>query len=485
MAALRVVSANTRLSLCISADEIDIADPLRFVPDRPHRLGVRRGRVLELELNAAPTCSMSPTPSTLGLYSAGSNARGQLATGDTEDAHTFAPCLFEGSLPGRLPDDTTAVLDIACGANHTLVLLERSGTREVWGCGDGRRGQLGPSHDREGSTAFRPLDLSHVEGLEGYVPRAVAAGWETSYVVLSSPAKSDVLISMGADDFGNLGIGGGKGLAAAHSIHRVPLLSAFPELPEGEQILNVRSLGAGPHHVVAAVSLTMADGPTTEALVGWGTARHGQLGDAMPNKQKGAPIQTSPRAIHMAGERLAPGTVSHSALGNQHTVFLHSAAKVSGMGSNRKSQIELLETVEDACDVACTWNGTYLLIRSGSRDEIVATGSNNHGQLGRGTVGTSGALARVDFPPSMGLRRILKLACGSEHVLCLVEVDSHETTRREVWGWGWNEHGNLGLRTTEDAHVPVRIWPAEGSIAVGRPLSVWGGNGTSWILIER
>lgn len=428
---------------------------------------------------------MSPTPSTLGLYSAGSNARGQLATGDTEDAHTFSPCRFRGSPPGHLPDGTTAVLDVACGANHTLALLSRDGTREVWGCGDGRRGQLGPAHVGEDGSAFWPLDLRG-EGLDGYVPRVVAAGWETSYVVLSSPGGSDVLISLGADDFGNLGVGGCKGATAAvQSIHRVPLLGALSNLPEGEKTLTVRSLNAGPHHVVAAVSLTMADGATTEALVGWGTARHGQLRDATSGTHKASPTQTSPRVIHLDGERSALGTVSHYALGNQHTVFLHSSGKVSGIGSNRKHQIELLETVEDARDVACTWNGTYVLTRDGSGDGIVATGSNNHGQLGRATVGTSVTLGRVDFPPSMDPWRILKLACGSEHVLCLVEVDSHGTTRREVWGWGWNEHGNLGIGTTEDAHVPVQIWPREGNIAATRVLDIWGGNGTSWIVVER
>ena len=297
-----------------------------------------------------------------------------------------------------------------------------------------------------------------------------------------------MLISMGADNFGNLGVGGARGKGATpsmQSIHRVSLLGASSNLPGGGQVLLVRSLSVGPHHVVAAVSLTMPDGATTEALVGWGTARHGQLGDATSGTQKAPPTQTSPRVIHLDGKRSVLGTVSHSALGNQHTVFLHSSGRVSGIGSNRKSQLELLETVEGARDVACTWNGTYVLTRDGPGDGIDATGSNNHGQLGRATSGTSGALGRVDFPPSLGPQRILKLACGSEHVLCLVEVDSHGTARREVWGWGWNEHGNLGIGTTEDAHVPVRIWPRDRNIAAIRVLDIWGGNGTSWIVVER
>ncbi|KAI0728373.1 regulator of chromosome condensation 1/beta-lactamase-inhibitor protein II [Fomitopsis betulina] len=423
---------------------------------------------------------MLSTPSTLCLYSSGSNARGQLGHGEDDDAHTFWPCVFLSAQPRQLPEGTT-VLHVACGANHTLVLLARreSGACEVWGCGDGRKGQLGPredNSDRSGSV-FRPLDL-RVEDLAGYSPRLVAAGWETSYVVFSRPGKSDVLISMGADDFGNLGIGGG-----GTAVYRVPLLAAFPDM--GEHTLTVWSLSAGPHHVVAVVSLDMVDGSTTEGLVGWGTSRHGQLGHATSGTQKASPIQNLPRAIHVDGTRSALGSVSHSALGNQHTVFLHSSAKVSGIGSNRKSQLALLDTIDGARGVACTWNGTYVLTRYGSDDQIIALGSNNHGQLGRTTVEPSGDPGRVNFPSPTGSPRILKLACGSEHVLCLVETNQDMGTRREVWGWGWNEHGNLGNGTTEDVHAPLRIYPTVGDDAVNRVLDVWGGNGTSWIVVER
>ncbi|KAJ7360882.1 hypothetical protein DFH08DRAFT_360705 [Mycena albidolilacea] len=31
----------------------------------------------------------------------------------------------------------------------------------------------------------------------------------------------------------------------------------------------------------------------------------------------------------------------------------------------------------------------------------------------------------------------------------------------EVWDWGWNEHGDLGVGTTENVSIPVKIWPRE------------------------
>ncbi|KAH9830404.1 regulator of chromosome condensation 1/beta-lactamase-inhibitor protein II [Rhodofomes roseus] len=373
----------------------------------------------------------------LSLLASGSNAQGQLATGDAEDAHILTPCLFDGCSPGQLPEGTTAITSVACGANHTLLLLARSHKQELWGCGDRRRGQLGPSYTpsaRVGSwsgAVFRPLDL-HVEGLPEFAPRLVAAGWETSYVVFSCQDKSDMLISMGADDFGNLGVGGVKGTTAAgRSLHVVPLLSAFADADMENVILSVQSLNSGPHHVVTVVKLTSADGSTNHGVIGWGTARHGQLGGAPANASRPSPFYATPHSICLDETMMTLGPIKHAALGNQHSVFLHASRRLSGLGSNRKSQRELLETVEDAHDVACTWNGTYAVCRDGAVDRVVATGSNSHGQLGRGDSEASRSLTSVNFPLPTPSLSVVKLACGSEHVLCLLEVKSEGDVRRE------------------------------------------------------
>ena len=84
------------------------------------------------------------------LYAAGSNAQGQLGTTNCDDAHTFSPCAFAGSPPGELPPGTESIVHVAGGGNHTLALLSRRASpdspprTELWGCGDGSKGQLGP-----------------------------------------------------------------------------------------------------------------------------------------------------------------------------------------------------------------------------------------------------------------------------------------------------------------------------------------------------
>ncbi|KZT01141.1 RCC1/BLIP-II [Laetiporus sulphureus 93-53] len=449
----------------------------------------------------------------LSLLSAGSNARGQLATGNDEDAHLFAPCIFAGHSPGILPLGTRAVTQIACGSNHTLVLLSTSQGSQVWGSGDGRKGQLGPSHLADSGPAstshFRRLDFGlHSRGryLEGYSPRLIASGWETSYVVLSCAGRDDVLISMGADDYGNLGVGGVKEKTVGRDpIHVVDLQLLFDtELGNVDRTFTIRSLATGPHHIVIQVNLALKNGTSTQYLVGWGAARHGQVGYATGSSQKLPLFYTSPRIIALGLDDVQGlGSIQSIAAGNQHSVFLHSSGRLSALGSNRKAQLRGLGTLKDVISVGCTWHGTYATVRNTSGYLIMATGSHSRGQLGRGVVRDAVSLGSVDFPFPPSSHRLVKVACGSEHVLSLFELIGMEdfapssgdlisqdsetrAPRMEVWGWGWNEHGNLGMGSTTDVDVPVLIWPpADPSEYGGRAVDIWCGNGTSWIVIEQ
>ncbi|KAJ7082519.1 regulator of chromosome condensation 1/beta-lactamase-inhibitor protein II [Mycena crocata] len=390
------------------------------------------------------------------LFSAGSNAHGQLANSSCEDSHLFSPCSFSGCLLGGLPDGRK-LRHLAFGANHTLALLETTGEAktELWGCGDGRSGQLGPSYSSDGGTIFRPLDLSlERNGLTGYHPRLICASWETTYVVLSCQDRPDVLISMGANDFGDLGIGAKRaGKLPAKDFHVV----TFDHILVDSQALFVESLASGQHHVVAILKTAGEN-----LIVGWGTSRHGQLG----NVDK--PFISSPAIISR------DDTIVSAALGHQHTVFLHASGSVSGLGSNKKRQLDGVEAAVHSRSIKCTWNGTYITNATG---EILSAGNNANGQLGRDSL--SANLACVEFPFTTSTHRLAKIACGSEHVLASFVVESTSTT--EVWGWGWNEHGNLGVGTTDDVRLPVKIWSSESSQG---QVKIWAGSGTSWIVVQ-
>ena len=411
------------------------------------------------------------------LVSAGSNARGQLATGSTDDAHTFTRSSFEDS-PLMLPSDTIKVVDIACGSNFTLLLLHRassSGTRvELWASGDGSRGQLGPAHYRsEPILVFTQVDLHLSDyGLGPYSVHSVTAGWETSYAVLTSPEEDDVLISFGGNDFGDLGVGHARSSPTdAGRMHIVDLKMVAGG--QATSTLKIDIVVAGTHHVVAQVSTTCS-GVSESAIVGWGTCRQGQLGFVPPS----VVVQPSPSLI----QGLEREPMSAVATGSKHTVFLPPSGRLRGLGSNRKKQLENLGSIVGASFVGCTWNGTYTIVNSPNSWSILVVGDDAKGQLGCNIAvdQQSDGPQTVRFPFSHDTHKLLKVACGSEHVLCLFTVAGGG----EVWAWGWNEHGNLGLGHTDDVRLPVKIWPNSDENILQRPLDVWAGCGTSWILVE-
>ncbi|KAG8732192.1 hypothetical protein FRC11_000078, partial [Ceratobasidium sp. 423] len=408
------------------------------------------------------------------LYAAGSNARGQLASADTEDQHQFSVCNFlSTSSSSELPSGTTRVLDLVCGSNHTLLLLDRGSDAELWGCGDSSRGQLLAL----GSTlVFQHLSFDPARyGLDGYKITGIAACWETSFVILTppstqssefkhSPAKSDVVISFGANDFGDRG-------GPARAAGDVTVVDFRDVSVPGIVSARVRSIATGPHHVVFL--LEDKDEPIS-VVVGWGASRHGQLGTSTPTLATSAPKSKSKRPTR-------PGPVQtidkptiiatyedrpvRLAAGSQHTLILHQSGKITKLGSSRRGQLEIPDRIFKAPYIGCTWSASFVASDDG---QVEACGSSNHGQLGRG------ANSSAEFAPVLLPGGASQLACGSEHALVVIG--------EEVWAWGWNEHGNLGVGHNEDSPKPVRVWPPTGDPIRGKVVRVWAGCGTSWIL---
>ncbi|TRM67023.1 regulator of chromosome condensation 1/beta-lactamase-inhibitor protein II [Schizophyllum amplum] len=399
------------------------------------------------------------------LLAAGSNACGQLGNGSTEDSRIFQPASFTGHPTGDLPE---VPLDLSSGANHTLVLLRADPNfSELWGSGDGTAGQMGPNI-KSSTAVFTPILL---RGLEGRYCRLIQASWQTSYAVYTAEGQPDVLISMGADDFGDLGVGKQKkGNSAGY--HIVNLDQLLEDIDRST--VRVDWLAAGPHHVVLRLSAAHRNASHRKAfIIGWGACRHGQLGNITFEGKPPAFVDT-PRII-LIDEPSDP--IEKCAIGHHHTVLLRRSGRISCLGSNRKSQISGMDDRTNVEAVGCTWHGTYAV--DSLDGSIHGSGSNIHGQLGQGTTAPETSMpSLVRLPPS-STHRLKELSCGSEHILAKLQR-TNGPARTEVWGWGWNEHGNLGTGGLEDVLAPAKIWPPEGA-ETREILGIWCGLATSWI----
>jgi len=294
--------------------------------------------------------------------------------------------------------------------------------------------------------------------------------------VFRTLTKGDILLSMGADDFGDRGVGGLRAAEIHESCSSVGISHLLDDEERLFGILKILDIKAGTHNVLVKLACRRIDGSSKIFFVGWGTSRHGQLSQNVTS-----PITASPVAVPIQDAQ----DVISFAVGNHHSVFVYSSGRVLALGSDRKMQREGLGSIDDAHSVGTTWNGTYVLRDSHMEDwRIYATGSNSKGQLA--SQPSDPCSHEVVFGKNSSAREIV---CGSEHILVHIlptaADPSSDNAKEEIWGWGWNEHGNLGLGHVNDIHEPRVIWPsASCPVPRHRIHGVWAGLGTSWIAIE-
>lgn len=499
------------------------------------------------------------------LLAAGSNSGGQLGTGDVEDVRTLRRCSrsFDRDADAAFPPPGWHVEQLSSGAGHTLALVQRSTTdaRQVWISGTGTDGQLGPAYEGEGSatrddelrrqsrpietqgvTSFTRLDiytLLQVAGLEDatcWSPKLVACGWDWSLVAVEDVGEGrqdDILLVLGRkNDFGQLGLGQGP---HPSSVGLVDLLNAQQQTGRrraGDR-LRIDELACGLRHTLVLCSLDRAvevkDEDRVHLLIGWGAARHGQLGAlplAGPSKRTAAPVIWTPRIIaswseDMSRKSMQQNVRCHISAGKEHSALyvpqtwqghaLFSTQHEGGtsdkkgvvvLGSNRFGQADVQDDARlhnthaaQLLALDCTWTGTLTAVLDQQGDHtllhIVGSGSNARGQLGTSDTNQNSraSVRHLAFPvtTTSSSDRQTQLVCGSEHaVLLLPGLEG-----QRVLGWGWNEHGNLAQDDETDRYEPTQIWPPPLHLSSTSPpvhglaTDVWAGCGTTFIQVKQ
>ena len=385
-------------------------------------------------------------------------------------------------------------------------------------------------------------------------PSHVLCGWNCSFVVLTpraqtgtDPLGQDLLISLGShgdNAFGELGaVASVTADGDASCVHAVSFAGVLAEAGLDASVpLRIVHVAAGLRHTVAVLNVKEdAHGPTRTIVAGWGSARHGQVG-RVPNPstlRRGAPKRPGPAAAVVPEPQLIFDWKTERQCkvqaGRDHTVVLvkgkdgEKGGGLHSIGSNKQGQLPDASALpahatssEGIADVACNWTSTHLLLKQKddplARPFILSCGSNSRGQLGNGSKTSTPAgssLTPVDLttlsspalPASSNdapvynssltdTLMLKKLVSGSEHSLLLVVREmtmsdcSHRLSGSQVWGWGWNEHGNLaqGEHDEADRDRPVLLFDGTRSGAAQpkcTPLDVWAGCGTTFILVEQ
>jgi len=206
-------------------------------------------------------------------------------------------------------------------------------------------------------------------------------------------------------------------------------------------------------------------------LWAWGRNFNGQLGDST-TVGKTVPTKFVTAIPNSAGVAVVKPLWDKVAVGSSHTLALLSTGAMYRWGGNSRGQLGINSTTDQLSPgiLAGTGPGSdaykYSSIAAGGdhslaiRDngELYAWGSNGFGQLGMGTT------TDVLEPTQVGTDRDWESASaggGNNDAGNDLAINGGHTVAIKndgtLWAWGSNAYGQLGLGTIEDQSTPVKV----------------------------
>lgn len=153
------------------------------------------------------------------------------------------------------------------------------------------------------------------------------------------------------------------------------------------------------------------------------------------------------------------GEITKIAAGNKHALgFCRDSLFVWGSNQFGQLGIDAAESqtptkvffCDGISDVASGWNHSVLLLHSG---KVLTSGKGDLGQQGIGVYSNQNKFSCV-------LENIQKISSGSEHIFAI-------SNKKEIYSWGWNEHGNLGTGDNENRPFPTLLIKQASHIYLG------------------
>jgi len=139
-------------------------------------------------------------------------------------------------------------------------------------------------------------------------------------------------------------------------------------------------------------------------------------------------------AYNESGELYTWGYNTYAQLGNGNTTHSTVPSLVSGALSEKK-----------IVQVSC---GNHHCLALASDGEVFSWGQNNAGQVGSGS--TTGQSVPRRVLSAIGGLKVVAVACGQLSSMALLEDG-------ELYGWGYNGNGELGIGTNSNHHNPIRV----------------------------
>jgi len=383
----------------------------------------------------------------------------------------------------------TAV-QVVAGANHTMVRLSNG---EVWAWGSNARGQLGINNNF--STVNNVPVRVPLTGIATYI----AAGHHSSYAIVGGQ-----LFAWGDNTQGQLGVSTVTTPGyRRHAPGLVPGLSNVNEVEAGEAHVLVRAgsevwaFGRNNNgQVVNNYTVTPVLPPVrtvgieqTHRAIAAGANHSLTIGLGADSPLRGAGSNSSFQVARTTStvnttyyrswslESPMINNVTMASAGNDFTLALvnynifafganntngrvgRSASSTSPNADRRANYTEPLNNhiAGGRRDISYIAAGHNHSLAVDSQGNVLAWGSNSHGQLGNGTTTSTATGATFTLSPVTGINTVIASVAGGANHSLAVGLDG------SLWAWGHNYSGQLGDGTTTNRIAPVQILRSNGT----------------------
>ena len=360
------------------------------------------------------------------LYALGKNDKGQLGTSDTENK----------SQPAFVMNN---VKDVSCGNNHTAILTNSG---KLFVCGDNTYDQLGITLPNSATYTSSPTDTMLFAG------EIFAGANSTAYMadgkvyqcgsVAETQNKSYQAVE-GLSDITEVDIG--ETCLAANADGE---LYRWGNMAAGKSLKN--NITVSPVEVDYPYAVKQVDSYRTQTLainelgqvIAWGEGYYANGSDKMETK-------TYPTVIDGIEN---PTQVSR---GKNHNLVLDKNGDVWCWGSNTNNPMGTLGgKVKKASKMTGISNvkqiaaGTEFSIFLKNDGTIWGVAKNDKGQIGQGN--TDDYLTPTQIT---SMKTFKKVSAGESFVVALAEDG--------LYSWGANTDGQIGNGTTDDEYIPVKL----------------------------
>lgn len=423
------------------------------------------------------------------VYSAGLNTNAPLATGNTTARNALAPALTKDAEGNVI--ELENIISISSG-NTTSFAISKNG--EVYSAGLNTSGQLGLNHNTSPVNTFtKVLDDEGEKNLQNVITVANGAGNTTNSSYIT---KDGTLYTCGDNTNGQLGnntyytsylpIIAGDASLKTDKMHIKLEVNGQEQinlnLEQGFNVYNnTKDLSNNITYEVQ--NKEIAEVSSTGLVIGkrLGTTRV-KITDKTNKLEKYVQIIVLD-SYGYTQSKISSGINFTVALKEDGTVWAWGAGASGRLGNgstaNQTEEVQVLAPdgkgpLKNVKDISVGYDSASALLEDGT---VVSWGDNGSANLGDGTSTASSIPVYVVDSEGEKIQNIIQIAKGNDVNLAL-------TKDGEVYSWGYNAYGQLGIGSTTNSSYAVKVKEPTGKGTIKGILEVFAGMHHTVMLAE-